>query len=467
VTEALTDRKVGFASATANPRELRLRKMLLASMLAAVAVVGFVAYLRERAEAKAALEDFEHEQVLLARALGVGTASLVANPASRDESAELAAKLFDQLGRPTGRTILVAPPGSTTFRQPNGRPAALPSHPADRAFEPQSMRVAPLDAARLGLPSRLAVAGLARTHSSPPYALAIVSTAARERDRGRSGPMRLVLSVLLAAGLVGGFGGFALRTQRKELLLEGELAMAALRSERDARLEKLRRVATLGTLSMGIAHELATPLGVIAVRAEQLFERLIDDERGRRAVATIKTQCDLISQTVRGLLTLARGDTPAMRPVAAHLLARESVELVEHRFAAAGVALEISAPTNLRPVQVDRHLAVLALVNLLLNACDACEPEGRVQLVVEDADALVRFAVIDNGTGISPEVARKLSEPLFTTKPLGAGTGLGLAIVSEIVKSHQGRLDIRPGPSRGTVAAIFYPPASPRTERTA
>jgi signal transduction histidine kinase len=96
-------------------------------------------------------------------------------------------------------------------------------------------------------------------------------------------------------------------------------------------------------------------------------------------------------------------------------------------------------------------------MNLLLNACEACDRGGSVDVVVRAENARVAFVVVDDGVGINPEEAARATEPFFTTKPVGEGTGLGLAITSEIIKSHRGTLTIGPRSPRGTRACIEIP----------
>jgi signal transduction histidine kinase len=96
-----------------------------------------------------------------------------------------------------------------------------------------------------------------------------------------------------------------------------------------------------------------------------------------------------------------------------------------------------------------------ALVNLLLNACEACAPGGRVRVAAHREKDGVAFTVTDDGAGISAEAAARATEPFFTTK--GHGAGLGLAITSEIVKMHRGTFTLRPASPRGTVAAVIIP----------
>ena len=325
-------------------------------------------------------------------------------------------------------------------------------------------------AVQIGLPERMALAGLARTPAgllgtgTEPLRVAAVSTALRERDREYWTRWRAILSVLLAGTLVLAFGGAALYLQRKELNTERALALAHLGRERDERLQRASKAATMGTLALGITHELSTPLGVIAGRTEQLIERLRGDERSLRSLESIQAQTSHIDQIIRGFLGLVRGHHPLTRPVPPGELLRGALALCEHRFAKAGVRLETAVREPLPWVCCDVPLIEHAIVNLLLNACDACEQApggGRVEVAVERSDDWVQIEVRDNGTGISPADAERALEPFFTTKSAGEGTGIGLAVAQEIVKNHRGTLSLGPRPQDegegGTRATIRIP----------
>jgi signal transduction histidine kinase len=109
-------------------------------------------------------------------------------------------------------------------------------------------------------------------------------------------------------------------------------------------------------------------------------------------------------------------------------------------------------------VACDPRLFEQVLVNLLLNACDACEPGCQVELAVRADGEKLTFVVTDNGAGITKEAASRATEPFFTTKPQGQGTGLGLAIANEIVKHHHGQLTLAPRDhARGTCATVEMP----------
>jgi signal transduction histidine kinase len=263
------------------------------------------------------------------------------------------------------------------------------------------------------------------------------------------------------------FGGIALRKQRKELELHREVAVMAVQNERDERLARATRAAVMGTFAMGIAHEVSTPLGVILGRAEQLLGRVGNDERATHAARVIMDQAERLKLLVRRFLDLARGGAPAFVRVDSSSVARGAVALVEHRFGKARVALIADVPSQLAMIQCDRALLEHALANLLLNACEACEPRGTVDLTARSDGQEVVFVVNDDGAGITAEDAARATEPFFTTKPAGQGTGLGLAIASEIVKSHRGTLTIEPRSPRGTRACVAIPVSPDEVSRAA
>ncbi len=356
--------------------------------------------------------------------------------------------------------LLVRGPNDVALRAADGR--MLESGSIWRALDrgQTSVWLDRREAATLGLPARRAAAGLGVVDGGPfgRWGVAVVTSAERVRDREARAVLRLTFGVLLSAGLVFLFGSSALRRQRSGLLLERELALSALARERDAELSSASKAAMMGTLAMGIAHEVSTPLGVIAGRS-------VGDERGERAVQAILEQTDRIRRVIRGFLDLARGERPDLGDTPPAVVLDGAVSLVEHRFAAAGVTLRKEVHDGLPAIHCDVPMLQQAIVNLLLNACDACAPGGRVEAKITSDGESVAFSVADDGVGITPEAAARATEPFFTTKPKGQGTGLGLAIASEIVKLHRGTLTVRPASPRGTCASVIVP--TPKVDRHA
>jgi signal transduction histidine kinase len=440
-------------------RKGRLRGKLLAlAMVASVAAVAVLAYWDAARESTAALQDFAEEQRTIAAALGAALRARSELGSPIDQPGVLDDLRSVERGRRLA--IFLRRPGEDTLRSPDGgRVTSARLIDAINRGDAE-LRIPREEAAAFGLPARTALAGISRIDGrSGPWDVVAIATAQRERDRQLSAHRRLMLSVFLAAGLVLAFGGAAMRLQRKELLLERELAVQDVRQRRDERLERANRAAAMGALAMGVAHEISTPLGVIAGRAEQMSPRVAADERLSGDVTAILSQVDRINLVIRGLLGLARGDAPLAERIDPRDLARNALGLVEHRFGQAGVRLRQSVAEDLPAISGDPRLLEQAVVNLLLNACDACKDSGEVVLDLRRRDAELEIAVEDSGAGISPSDAGRALEPLYTTKGREGGTGLGLAIAHEIVANHRGRLAFSAVEPRGTRAVIVVPAA--------
>lgn len=429
-------------------------------------VVTTLAWWDEQREADAALADLQSEQSVLATSLSEDLREHLASAADAGRPQVDPSGMVDtehRVARPGDLLILVKSPGDDDFHATDGRVLRSPTLLAAFTEGLATLRLLPSQAAELGLPARTSMAGIAHVDAGKVghWGVVAVASAARERDREKRARWRLVLGVVLASGLVLLFGGAALRRQRKGLDLQRELAVANVQHERDEELQRAERVATMGTFAMGIAHEVSTPLGVIVGRAEQLATRAQGDERTTRNAQAILAQADRIQHIVRRFLDMARGGPPSLERADPAQLVREAAASVQHRFVKAGVALRADVPTSMPAIHCDRELLEHAVINLLLNACEACQPGGHVELTARSDAQQVAFVVTDDGTGISSEAAARAKEPFFTTKAQGIGTGLGLAIATEIVKSHRGELTIGPNQGgKGTRALIEIPIAS-------
>lgn len=461
-------------------RWLRSRSgLLVLGMVAALSTIAACAIWDVRHRHAESLEDFGHHQQLLAQGLASDLeARLYAARLRPGTDPAQALSGLRRLEQPGVWVALVWPPGQSGFLTTDGKAVAPgllgDAVQAGRGF----LRLPRESSALLGLPRRAAVAGLARLYDSDGkvWWVAAVTSVRRARDQEREATWRTLLAVLVAAGAVLALGGVALHWQRQELRTQHALAVEEDRRKRELELARASRAATLGTLAMGITHELSTPLGIIAGRAEQLLGRLGSDERSRRSAQVIQEQAVRMGQIIRGLLGLVRDQSLGTDRFSPHAVCAEATALVAHRFAETGAELSTELPADARcPVlRGDQRLVEQALVNLLLNACDACAAgtvgtvgttgttgtsRPRVELRVRLEDQEVWFSVIDNGTGISAEAARRATEPFFTTKPVGKGSGLGLAVTQEIVKSHRGMLRIGPRREGGTCAEIALPQA--------
>lgn len=456
-------------------RALQTRAPGLGALMAlAIGLVAVLAYWDARRESTSALADFAREQATLAQGIASAVSSRIRVFQQTGSSQSTADLLSDvrSLERTSSLRLLLARPDQDGLSTVDGR--TVRDHELERALAGGTawMQLDRNEAPAFGLPRRTAVAGIS-TFDGPSgrWGIIVAATALRERDREVHAQWRSVAAVVLAAGLVLVFGGLAMRKQRIELDLARELAIAELQREREEQLVQIDKLATMAALATGIAHEVSTPLGVIVGRAEQLLPKVVHDERATKGLESIIEQGSRISHVIRGFLDLARGESPVLEHVNPATVAQAARDLVEHRFEKAGVELRLLSGQNLPDVACDPRLLEQALINLLLNACDACETGGRVELLVRAESDRVGFAVIDDGIGITPEAAARAAEPFFTTKPLGQGTGLGLAIATELVKHHGGHLSIGPrephrmsglDPSRGTRASVELPVAKER-----
>jgi signal transduction histidine kinase/Na+/proline symporter len=243
------------------------------------------------------------------------------------------------------------------------------------------------------------------------------------------------------------------------LLVEDRTAERAL----EERLAHQDRLASIGQLAAGLAHELGNPLTGITCVAQNLRADL-DDGDTRARVQEILDLSERIDAIVRTLLSFSRAGVTTRRlsatPVVLAEAVREAVALVHivprHR------QIEIvDRCVDGVTVHADRQRLVQVLVNLLANACDASTPGGRVEVGSSRSDdGRVRISVSDHGSGMTPEVRARVFEPFFTTKDPGEGTGLGLSLVYNIVRDHGGEVALESAPGSGTMVTVELPEKS-------
>jgi signal transduction histidine kinase len=282
---------------------------------------------------------------------------------------------------------------------------------------------------------------------------AIMESEARLRSR-------VVFSAIGAAIAVAGVGFLVMRQQRRAIALEGELryarAMAAAR-DLENQLVRAEKLITVGVLSTEMAHEIGSPLAVIRGRAEQILREVSTGPRAEDLAVIIK-HIDNISSTVRQILDFARRPANERRPVSLQHAIDRARELLAWKLDARRIRLDVSVQDDLPVLTADADQLHQVLVNLLLNACDASQADGRIRLEAFAADGgMVRIRIIDQGSGIAPEHLQAVFDPFFTTKPRGEGTGLGLPIAASIVRNHGGRIDLVSTPGSGTTATVMWP----------
>ena len=246
-------------------------------------------------------------------------------------------------------------------------------------------------------------------------------------------------------------------------------AMAAALRERDERLKEFarrkimesERLAVIGQLSAGVAHELNNPLQGIVAYAHLLLERAPAADPSRDALQKIAAQADRCREIIRSLLDFSRPRKPQTRPADINAILRECLALVERQALFHNIEIVTDLPADLPTATVDPAQMQQVFMNLIINAAEAMEGAGRLTLATQydHLERLVEARVTDTGHGIRPEDLDRIFDPFFTTKGVGHGTGLGLSISYGIVKEHQGTITVDSQVGRGTTFTIRLPAA--------
>jgi two-component system sensor histidine kinase HydH len=222
------------------------------------------------------------------------------------------------------------------------------------------------------------------------------------------------------------------------------------------------RDAALKELSASVAHEIRNPLNSIRLLVSLLDEELGDQKNSAQtgAIETLRYEIGKLNRFVNEFLTYARPVALVRDRVAAASLISSVLDLASAEAGEKEVGLKAASAEGLGDLQVDRLRLEQTLLNLVLNAIQACERGGQVTLRVAPVagDGGIEFTVEDTGPGIAPEVLSQIFEPFFTTK--ADGTGLGLANARKIIEGHHGYLSAENGPAGGARFTIRLPAES-------
>ncbi|MBF0513727.1 MAG: HAMP domain-containing histidine kinase [Desulfovibrionaceae bacterium] len=222
-----------------------------------------------------------------------------------------------------------------------------------------------------------------------------------------------------------------------------------------------RKIAALGTLTAGIAHELNNPLNNIMLSAETVLEVHGDElgEEGRDITRDILSQAERAGEIVRNLLDFSRTEKAKFSPLSPETVVQSSLALLRNQIMISGLTIDVNVPHGLDAVAGNLRLLQQVFLNLMQNAVHVSPPGGVITVAGADAGDFVRLSVRDLGPGISPENLSHIFEPFFTTKEVGKGTGLGLSVTYSIVKRHGGRIEVDSAPGQGACFSVFLPKA--------
>jgi two-component system, NtrC family, sensor kinase len=221
--------------------------------------------------------------------------------------------------------------------------------------------------------------------------------------------------------------------------------------ELERRLQHAERLATVGTLASGLAHEIGTPMGVIRGRAEQLLHSEPSPNKARRGLEIIVSQIDRVSRIVRMLLDYGRSRESHRAVCDLRQIVNHAMSLMETEAARRRVTVSVELGDQPLLAECDAGQLQQVFVNLEMNALDAMTPQGgtlriRAESGVNGNGRELKIVFEDTGHGVSPLNAGRVFDPFFTTKETGGGTGMGLAVSQSIIRDHRGEITFESGP---------------------
>jgi two-component system, NtrC family, sensor kinase len=242
--------------------------------------------------------------------------------------------------------------------------------------------------------------------------------------------------------------------------------------EHQEQLVQSRKIAAIGTLTAGIAHELNNPINNIVLCAEALKEDLpeLPQEEALSIINDILTQSERASEIVRELLDFSRSEQPEYESLNISPIVKYSLKLVRNQLLLSGIQEEIDVPDDLPVVYGERKSLQQVFLNLLINAVQAMPGGGSLTVRAGVSDQCfwpppahdtshrwLKLDVIDSGVGIEPQDLPRIFDPFFTTKAVGKGTGLGLSVTYGIIQKHRGHIEVKSHKGEGTCFTVFLP----------
>ena len=289
----------------------------------------------------------------------------------------------------------------------------------------------------------------------PPLSLGLLTSRFEQQTHRQAERWRLLAigaGLLLSMGIV---VFFHWRQRQQERALRERLHHAEELNRLEHQLVRAEKLATVGVLTAGLAHELGTPLAIIRGRAEILGEKTHLPE-----IETILNQSDRIASTLRQVLDFSREQPVMLQPTDVTAAFHNVTGLLDFRLRQKQIVCKVQPADGILLVAADPDQLQQVLVNLLMNACDACHDGGKIKLRGWRDPAspeFVRLDVTDDGCGIPADKLDSVFDPFFTTKPKGEGTGLGLPVAARIARNHLGRISIASVEGKGTTVTVLWP----------
>jgi two-component system sensor histidine kinase HydH len=222
----------------------------------------------------------------------------------------------------------------------------------------------------------------------------------------------------------------------------------------ESNLRQAQRLSALGTLAAGVAHDVRNPLNSIKLLSSHALDE-VGEGPAAKQLQTIRSEVDHLEEIVSGFLSLAKERELKPEPCRIDTLLAECVRLVEKDATARGVRLNAELRAGDTELLLDPQQFTRAVLNVVLNAMQACPEEGRVRLFSRVTDLACEIEIRDDGPGMPKDVAERAFDPYFTTRP--TGTGLGLSITRGIVEEHGGSITLSSSEEQGCQVLITLP----------
>ena len=237
------------------------------------------------------------------------------------------------------------------------------------------------------------------------------------------------------------------------LLFKDLSEVQALRRE----IARNQRLASIGRLAAGVAHEIRNPLSSIKGFATYFKERYRENKDDQQTADIMIQEVERLNRVISQLLEFARPITISKKATSVDTVIKDSLRLIERQATKKNIKIETSFSSVVIKIQVDRDRINQVLLNLYLNGIESMQDGGvlNVALSMSKERKWVIIKVTDNGAGIKKEEIAHIFDPYFTTKP--SGTGLGLAIVHNIIDAHDGKMKVESNPGKGTTVTLFLP----------
>lgn len=265
------------------------------------------------------------------------------------------------------------------------------------------------------------------------------------------------LSIEELKGMIELFNETTSKLQASHSALERRVAeLQAELGEKNRELERSKRLAALGELAAGVAHEIRNPLGGIELSAS-LLEGEAETDSQKKLVSKVLKGVAMLNAIVTDMLAFTNYHSPDFKPVGINSIVGEALEYAEKEISKRSHTVERRLSQDAPEVRADSTHLVRAFLNLFLNAAQAMGEPGRITVETFSKKGRAALRITDTGPGLEEEAREKLFNPFFTTKH--DGTGLGLSIVHKIVKSHDGEITAHNAPDGGAVFTVYLPSA--------